>query len=176
MTKFQNRAVRTFGIAAAFCMVSSSGKAAPLTFDCDASSGVVSSVGNLAQTAPAISGIITPKRARSGQMIPSVGAQIDAPDGRSTAGFLLTLRNPDDQEMDVNMIVERGSQKDSRKVGTVGVNSPIPFRVFVDQNGVATIFIRDQSWSAPFMRLIGGKELVFCSTGQFTVGDLRFSD
>jgi len=170
------RTAKSFGLAAGLLLVASSAQAAPLTFDCDAPANVVSSVKNLAQTIPAISGVIDPKRARADRMLPSTGAQIDSPDGKSTAGFLLTLPSPDAQEMDVTLIVQRGEETDSRKVGTVSVNAPIPFRLFIDQTGNATIFIHDQSWSSEFMRLIAGREQVFCGSGQFTISDLRFSD
>ncbi len=149
---------------------------APLTFDCDAPANVVSSVGNLAQASPTISGVIAAKRAREGRLVPTVGAQIDSPDGASTAGFVLTQTAPGAQQMDINLVIKRSDESLRRKVGTVSATEPIAFRLFVDQTGQATFYLNDQSWSYDFIRLIGGQEKVFCSTGQFAISELRFSD
>ena len=163
-------------ISVSMLMAAGSAHAAPLTFDCDAPASNYSPLGNLAQAAPAISGIITPKRAREGRLLPTVGAQLNSPDGKSTAGFLLTLPSPNSQEMDITLVTNRQGEQSSGKVGTVSVNAPIPFRLFVDNQGSVSVLIGEQSWTSPFMRLIGGKEQVFCSAGQFEISELRFSD
>lgn len=150
--------------------------AAPLAFECNAPSDTTSSVANIAQMPPAISGTISPKRARPAQTLPTVGAQLISPDSASEVGFILSLPAPNSQVMDVTLIVRRGAQSDNRKVGQIGVNEPIPFSLYVDRGGTATVTIGAQSWESEFVAIAGGTEAVFCSSGQFGFTNLRFSD
>ncbi|MGB7408371.1 MAG: hypothetical protein WA908_07685 [Pontixanthobacter sp.] len=151
-------------------------QAAPLTFDCNAPTETASAIANAAQMPPAISGTITPNRARPGRQLPMVGAQLISPDGQSEVGFVLTLPAANSQFMDVSLIVRRGSQSDNRRVGQIDVNNPIPFRLYVDPAGVANIEIQGRSFNSGFVPIVSGTESVFCSTGQFTFTNLRFSD
>ncbi|MFZ1741831.1 MAG: hypothetical protein WAT93_03200 [Pontixanthobacter sp.] len=163
-------------LVAATLLIAGSAQAAPLTFDCDVPANSVSSVSNLAQTVPAIGGTITAKKFREGQLSPSAGVQIEAPDGKSIAGFVLRLSASDPAVLEIMLVSNNNGKQENFQAGTISATGPIAFQLFVDDQGAINIVLNDQSWSAPFMRLIGGKEKAFCSTGQFQFSDLRFSD
>lgn len=163
-------------IPAALFFAASPALAAPLTFDCDVPANSSSSVSNLAQTIPAVSGTITAKKFRQGQTPATVGAQIQAPDGKSFSGFVLMPNAADTTIMDIMLVSNFAGKRENFAAGSISVTEPIAFRLFVDDQGAINIFLGDQSWSAPFMRLIGGEEKAFCGSGQFEFSDLRFSD
>ena len=150
--------------------------AAPLTFHYNAPGDDAAALENVAQMPPAISGTITPNRSRPGRDVPTVGARLASPDGQNEVGFVLTLPAPQSQFMTVSLIVRRGTQIDNRAVGQIDVNNPIPFQLFVDPSGNATIEIQGRAFNSGFVPLVSGTETVFCSTGRFTVSNLRFSD
>ncbi|MGB3739223.1 MAG: hypothetical protein WA948_07710 [Pontixanthobacter sp.] len=156
--------------------MAASAQAAPLTFDCNAPSDTTSAIANAAQMPPAISGTITPNRSRAGRALPMVGAQLTSPDGQSEVGFVLSLPTPDSLFMDVALVVRRGAQTDNRRVGQIDVRNPIPFRLFVDPSGNANIEIQGRGFNSGFVPIVTGSESVFCSSGQFTITNLRFSD
>ena len=151
-------------------------QAAPLTFDCNAPADLATGMSNAAQMPPAISGTITPNRSRPGRALPMVGAQLVSPDGQSEVGFVLTLPEPTSLYMDVALVVRRGGQTDNRRVGQIDVRNPIPFRLFVDPSGNANIEIQGRGFNSGFVPIVTGSESVFCSSGQFTFTNLRFSD
>ncbi len=162
--------------ASAIISIAAPAHAAPLTFDCNAPANATSAIANAAQMPPAISGTIVPNRSRPGRAPPLVGAQLIAPDGRSEVGFVLSLPSPSSQFMDVALVVRRGGQTDNRTVGQVDVRNPIPFRLYVDPAGTAIIEIQGRAFNSGFVPIVSGTESVFCSTGQFTFTNLRFSD
>ena len=150
--------------------------AAPLTFDCDARANASASVKNLAQTNPTVSGTITAKNFRRAQLPPLVGASIASVDGRSFAAVRLVAASADATEFDIKFNTNVDGVKENFELGKISVKAPISFRLFIDGEGVANLFVNNQSWRAAFIALPGGEETTFCSTGQFEFSDLRFSD
>jgi hypothetical protein len=163
-------------VPAAIFMGASNAQAAPLTFDCDARTNATASVQNLAQTTPSVSGTITAKQFRRGRLSPSVGASIAARDGSSFATVRLTAASADATEFDMTLNTNVEGIREDFDLGKLAIEAPISFRLFIDNEGVANLFINNQSWRAAFTKLAGGEEMTYCSTGQFEFSDLRFSD
>ncbi|WP_209349290.1 hypothetical protein [Pontixanthobacter sp. CEM42] len=153
-----------------------SAQAAPLTFDCDARIDATASVKNIAQTTPSVSGTITAKQFRRGRVKPSVGASITAADGSSVAVMRLVAASADATEFDIMLNTNVEGIREEFNLGKLPVAEPVSFRMFIDGEGVANLFINNQSWRAAFTALPNGQESTFCSTGQFEFSDLRFSD
>ncbi|MDN3647141.1 hypothetical protein QWY75_13090 [Pontixanthobacter aestiaquae] len=163
-------------IAVAALTTANSVQAAPLTFDCDARTDASSSVQNLAQATPAVSGTITAKQFRRGNLTPAVGASIAARDGSSFATFRLIAATADATEFDIMFNTNVEGIREDFNLGKMAIAAPISFRLFIDGEGVANLFLNNQSWRAAFTTLSGGEEMTYCSTGQFEFSDLRFSD
>ena len=150
--------------------------AAPLTFDCDARTDATASVQNLAQATPSVSGTITAKQFRRGRLTPAVGASIATRDGSSFATFRLIAASADAKEFGIMFNTNVEGIREDFDLGKIAIDAPISFRLFIDGEGVANLFLNNQSWRAAFTTLTAGEEMTYCSTGQFEFSDLRFSD
>ncbi len=144
-------------------------------FDCDVPPDHFSSVSQDVAGPLAIKGSVQVVQMRSGNNLPVAGARLVSSDGNNSVGFQLVAASASAKQFDVVLNVKRGSNLKRSTVAQMATDASVPFKLSLDDTGKATLAIGGNNFSANFMPLSSGKQMVFCSTGQFQFTGLFFS-
>lgn len=165
----------TLAAALALVPIAAPANAALFEFDCDVPANRYSSVSSQGDQLLSISGIITPISYRSGKFEPVAGALLGDSDGANTTTFQLVATSRRPKHLVILTNIKRGEDVRSGQVGTIRADEPVPFSMSLSESGMVQITIADQTFNHEFMPLSSGKEMLFCSTGQFKFSEIAFS-
>ncbi|WP_156678677.1 hypothetical protein [Sphingomonas profundi] len=148
--------------------------AAPLSFDCDVPPDHYSSVSEDVTGLMTISGTVKLVQMRSGNNVPVAGARLVSADGKNSTGFQLIAGSAHGKQFSIVLNTKRGDDLRSSTVGQIGAGGAVTFSLSLSESGQVTLLIDGASFNADFIPMPSGKEMAFCSTGQFKFSDLTF--
>ena len=149
--------------------------AAATAFDCDVPPDHFSSVSQDVASPLAIKGSIQVVQMRSGKNLPLAGATLASSDGNNSVGFQLVAASTSAKQFDIVLNIKRGGNLKRSTVAQIATDGSVPFKLSLNDTGKATLAIGGGNFSANFIPLSSGKQMVFCSTGQFKFAGLFFS-
>lgn len=150
--------------------------ASPFGFDCDVPPDHYSSVSQDLTGSPTLGGTIEAVQLRSGKSPPVVGARLASADGANGIALQLVAETAGAKQFAIVLNVKRGKTVQRSTLGQVATSAAIRFSLSIAANGKATLLINGNKFDADFIPIRASKAMVFCSTGQFKISDLRFMD
>ncbi len=163
-------------LAAALGSYATAAGAAPLSYDCDTTPGHYSELKQV-QSGPAyrLSGKIAANElATDKRWAPGANVTVESADGQTRASLRLmapTRRAP----LDVVLSITKAGKTDVQPLGHIGLAEELPF-VLTVADGRARAEIGTMRGEAAIDIGGGASVSIVCSTGNFHVNDLRFSE
>lgn len=164
------------------CMLFAAGLMVPQTaaaseddYDCDVAPDKHDNIYVTISGQTKLAGAVKKVEFRPGKFLPVAGARLVNADQSANFGFQLVALSTDAEQYDVVVNINRGDGHRSEVLGFIATSETVPFTISLEDNGQATVAIKDFKYSTLFVPIAEGKAMFFCSTGRFNFSQISAS-